>query len=77
MFARLIQLSPNPVADILTIDMQEDFDQLNICAMDGSLLQSITPQSLRLDVNMNNWPAGMYLISFIKNNKTWTTKVVK
>jgi hypothetical protein len=76
-FAKLIQLSPNPVVDILTIEMQENFDQLNIRAIDGSLLQTITPQNLRLDVNMNNWPAGMYLISFIKNNKTWTTKVVK
>ena len=76
-FSKLIQLSPNPVMDVLTVDMQEYFDQLNIYAVDGSLLQTILPQSLRLDVDMSNWPAGMYLISFIKNNKTWTTKVVK
>ncbi len=76
-FDDLIRVSPNPAYDVLTIEMKSSFDQVIIRDMNGRIIDQFTPQSLRSDILVNNWASGVYSITFVKDNRIWTTRVVK
>ena len=76
-FENAVTISPNPAKDVLTIEMTEQFEQISIHTIDGQNMLKWVPQNLNEQINVQAWPKGVYLITFLKDNKTWTSKLVK
>jgi len=72
---------PNPVMDIITIDLQKISDlkntHISIYNLQGQLLlqKSITQEKTELSIN--NLAKGMYIVKVYNNNNTMVTKFVK
>ena len=72
-----ITLSPNPVSNILTIDMQTSFDQVTIMSALGRKVKTlINPDNVH-QVDVSLLPVGTYFVRFEKGNAVWTTPFVK
>jgi hypothetical protein len=69
------------VKDVLHINVQEGASLVTISDLSGRILHSIRPKSFtgnQLEVNVENLPAGMYVVSLTdRNNLTTISKVVK
>jgi hypothetical protein len=72
---------PVPVKDVLHISCPEGALQVTVSDLSGRILYSARPESLsgkQLDVNFENFPKGMYVVSLTdRNNMKSITKVVK
>jgi len=78
-----IELSPNPATDNLTVnintDVQEDF-MLNVRSMNGQLMQSrswTTSSADNINLDISNFPSGMYFVQLTNQSYSTTTKWVK
>lgn len=71
-----IAISPNPVIDNLEIKIHvfQKQIQYEIVRIDGCVVKSGKLESSINDVQLNNLPTGMYVISFSLNNLVFVTK---
>ncbi len=76
-FATKITLSPNPVSDMLTIDMQASFDQVTIMSAMGRKIKTLHNPDQTHNVDVSLFPPGTYFVRFVKGNAAWTTQFVK
>jgi hypothetical protein len=72
-----IQLYPNPVNDNLTITMGETMDKIIISDVVGKVILAIWEPAMQQTINTSNWKSGIYIISFQKEGRQYTTKLVK
>lgn len=73
-----IQLYPNPVKNLLKINTSEDFDFIRISNKLGQVVKHINWNNGEdeMSVDFSNLKGGLYFISFMKSNKTYTKKIM-
>ncbi|MDX1913120.1 MAG: lamin tail domain-containing protein [Saprospiraceae bacterium] len=76
-FSAKVILSPNPVGDLLTIQMDLDFDRITLLRANGSVIKSYRRPGPQQKVDVSLLPAGAYFVRFEKDGKTWSAKFVK
>ncbi|MBS1534061.1 MAG: T9SS type A sorting domain-containing protein [Bacteroidetes bacterium] len=68
-------LYPNPVDDLLTIDMQTPIQKVTVTDLLGHIVCEQN-QNLKT-LATQSWPAGVYLIKVYSNDKTYVSKLIK
>lgn len=67
------KLYPNPVSDLLSIEGSATFEQIEVVAIDGRTLLTITPLALITEMDVNDLSSGVYFIR-VKSNGAFATK---
>lgn len=76
------KLYPNPTADKIWVNLtlaETTTVQLEVMSVTGQLLQSFEPRETleqNYEVDMSNYPSGVYLARFVIGNEVMTTKVI-
>ncbi len=76
-YAYAITLSPNPVRDMLTIDMRTAFDRVSIISAKGRTIKTLHHPDQVHQVDVSLLPAGTYIVRFEKGTTAWSTQFVK
>jgi plastocyanin len=76
-FSQNVQISPNPVSNIMFIRTDIAFDEIQIVDAFGRLVQRIAAPDQEETVDFKRMAAGVYAVRFLKDNAFWTGKVVK
>lgn len=75
--ARFIKVYPNPTANLLQLDLQQDFDVVQLYnAFGQQLLERYEPQANE-QVDLGQYARGMYTLTFVKGNRIWSMSVIK
>ncbi len=77
-----VELYPNPVSDLLIIEIQPHFKGAYIELVDAFGRQlskrKVAPgQAQRIDFRMGELPSGLYLVRWLVNGKSYTRRVIK
>lgn len=73
-----VKILPNPVNSTLTVSSSEQIDSLYIYSIQGRLIkmyQNINSDSK--NINIAEYPSGLYLVKIKSKNKTITKKIIK
>ena len=62
---------PNPVRDILTIELDEEYLEIQIMDSQGRVIRKITPQTNVININCREFSTGVYRLSFYSRNKSF------
>jgi hypothetical protein len=74
----LVEVYPNPVNNELTIESQEDMNQIEVYNITGQLLQTVNPTSSVVKINFSAYMQGVYLVKvYAINGDVTTSRVVK
>ncbi len=71
---------PNPCRDQLNISLNEGDDKLDVVLLNiaGQTVYSTDMQANQiLNISMDNYPAGLYIVKFISRNSVTTRKIIK
>jgi hypothetical protein len=77
------QVSPNPVEARLTLQVQKELPgqqpyQIRICDLQGRILhQGILPSSGSTELDLQYFPAGLYVLHLVNDQYQYSTKLVK
>ena len=72
------KLYPNPVKNELTIESQDELNQIEVFSITGQLLQTLTPQFKLVKIDLATYEKGVYLVKVhTKDGIVSTTRVVK
>lgn len=80
MVANPIIVSPNPVTDILTIDLsQTKASKVTVYDLSGKLIDSYTPSTneSKVEMNFSNYTSGTYLLQMQTETGIKTEKIIK
>ncbi len=72
-----ISFYPNPVSETLTIQTQENLDKVLIFNTLGQKIAQINAPSNDNTIAVGQLPQGVYIISFLKGERTFSSKFVK
>lgn len=72
-----VQVYPNPIMDILTIESKEQQVQLNVRNLNGQTIQSLNLQAGKFQIDASEWAVGLYLIELKSSEKAQTFKFIK
>ena len=77
-----IQVSPNPVSSVLTIryNRSNPIRTVLVTNMQGAIVMRVagpSKYSNNIELDMQSWPSGVYLIRSETNKGIWTSRVVK
>lgn len=72
-----VKYYPNPVTDILTIELPAGEKTLTIHDVSGKVMERVTVSDNLLEYNMSEFARGMYFITIINGERKATFKVVK
>ena len=72
-----ISVFPNPVNELLFLQMENSIDVIRVNNLLGQEMIELNQPNLSENINVNNWQAGIYTISFISGEKVFTTQFVK
>lgn len=75
--AKNIQVYPNPVNDLLQIQMDVLVKSIELTNLLGQRMMFETSPESYEQLDMSNVPAGIYLLTFYTENGLWTTEVVR
>lgn len=75
--ASSIKVFPNPAQAEVQINMTEAFESLRIVDVLGRELLRIASPNLNETIQLSKLQAGVYHIQFVKDNRFWTSKLVK
>ena len=73
----VLRAYPNPVADILNIDMKGGAKTVSMVSITGAVLYYNKTSEAKLRVDMSNYAAGVYFVKVEQNGNSKVTKVVK
>ena len=59
-----IRIFPNPTDGPLTLELEEQFDQMFVVDMNGKILFRIEPKGTRVEINLSNYPSGAYFLKY-------------
>lgn len=68
---------PNPVADRLTVELPTGGGTVQVMDINGKVWHQVNTQNQRLEVDMNNWPAGTYILRYDDGKAPHIQRVVK
>lgn len=79
LFSQAISVAPNPVKDVLTIqiDKQYEVDQISVFNINGKHIRNIHSKENTIKLDTREWSSGIYLIVFRTNDLKTTVQVVK
>jgi aminopeptidase N len=74
-----IQISPNPVSDVLHIrsELEMPFEKIEIRNIEGRLIQTLSNSNGDIELDVKNWQSGVYVVNFFTKNKILSKKVLK
>jgi hypothetical protein len=72
-----ISVFPNPITEELNINVQEVMDNMTITNIVGQVIFAKANISETQKINTSNWQSGIYFVTFVKNERQFTTKLVK
>lgn len=76
-----VTIFPNPVRTMLILKiadpLQDILSPVQLCTMQGQLLQTFTVNGNGCEINMESYPAGMYFLRWNSGGKVVTEKVIK
>ena len=78
-----MRVSPNPAKDNAHVDIRLAFSaeiQLEILSQNGMLLYSSTQwvdNHARMDIDLNDFPAGNYIVKLTVSGETYVEKLIK
>jgi hypothetical protein len=70
-------LFPNPASDKVSIEGSVTFEAIEIVAIDGRTLLTITPSALNTEIDVNSLSSGVYFIRVKANGAFATREFVK
>lgn len=76
-FSPWVRIMPNPVADVLRLQLTETFDQIRLFAADGRLLTVLFRPSGEVTLPVQTLAPGTYFLHFEKDQHHWTTRFIK
>lgn len=59
-----IRIFPNPTDGPLTLEMEEQFDQMFVVDMNGKILFRIDPKGNKVNINLSEFPSGAYFLKY-------------
>jgi hypothetical protein len=72
-----LHVFPNPITEELNISVQEAMDNMTITNIVGQVIFAKTNISETQKINTSAWQSGIYFVTFVKNERQFTTKIVK
>lgn len=75
--ASSIKIFPNPAQEQVQVNMTEVFESLRILDVLGREVLRIASPNLNETIQLSKLQAGVYHIQFVKDNRFWTSKLVK
>ncbi|MBK9959999.1 MAG: T9SS type A sorting domain-containing protein [Saprospiraceae bacterium] len=74
-----ITVSPNPVKDLLFIDLGTQNiknQQVNVVDPSGKVVYQGKMVSSKHTINVNKWPKGTYMVQVIDENNAWGMETI-
>ncbi len=59
-----IRIFPNPTDGPITLELEENFDQMFVVDMNGKILFRVEPNGSRLQINLSEFPSGAYFLKY-------------
>ena len=72
-----IRLFPNPVNELLQLQMEKSIDVIRIYNILGQQVENLQQPNATEEISVNDWQSGVYTISFISGERVFTTQFVK
>jgi hypothetical protein len=72
-----IQIYPNPTKNRMDIKTIKPFSQIQLIDVQGRVIATVYKNSNEIEIDMNNFSDGIYLIKIISENKIETRKIIK
>jgi hypothetical protein len=74
-----VKIFPNPSEGVFTLNVNEDFEKADLIVFDmlGKIVFSEKKLEAITQIDLSNYPAGMYFVKLIKNNTCKTEKITK
>ncbi|MCX6301686.1 MAG: T9SS type A sorting domain-containing protein [Bacteroidia bacterium] len=77
-FESRIKVYPNPAGDLINIDNLNGISRLEIINLNGRVMEAIDlSDTEKVDLALNDFPPGIYLIRFFTGRSSFTTRFVK
>ncbi|MCC6459949.1 MAG: lamin tail domain-containing protein [Saprospiraceae bacterium] len=76
-FSANVQLTPNPASDMLRIQTNLPFNNIQVLSATGQVLYQVNQPGNEEIVPLQTMPAGLYFVRFTKNGGSWMTRFVK
>lgn len=73
--ADYIKVYPNPTDGPLTLELEEDLDNLFVVDMNGKILFRVDPKKGTLQINMSDFPSGVYFLKFSHEGAWGSTQI--
>ena len=72
-----VKFYPNPVKDILTLTDSKNFSSVEVYDISGKKVFSTTQKSSKLDLNLSQLKAGLYVVKTNSEGEVKTFKFIK
>lgn len=76
-FENSVRIFPNPTSDVIRIEMDKEFESLQITDLTGRVIFSQSTNGKVQILDMTPYPAGLYFITFIGKEGKVTRKTVR
>jgi hypothetical protein len=73
----LMNIFPNPAINELTVELNQSADVLNVLSIDGRVKQTIDRPENTVNINVDSYDPGVYLIEVISDDKRHISRFVK
>lgn len=70
------RIYPNPAADFLTIELNEEIDLLRILSVDGQEVFARTQPQLYNHIDISSFRSGLYVIQMMAGNRSFAKTVI-
>jgi len=72
-----IMLSPNPTRGYVYIQSEDNMSEITVIGIDGKQIMNRAASGTEAEVNIDNYPAGVYLIKVRTSDEVISKKIVK
>jgi hypothetical protein len=69
-----LKIYPNPVYDLLTIELEEEITSVNIISLDGRILLNESTKNI---IDVSSLSAGIYFVEVKTDRNSYRKKIVK
>ncbi len=71
-----VSIYPNPVSEILSIELTEQINSIEIVSMNGQIINKVNVNSNKYNYNVNNITAGNYFVNIYTDNGMITREII-
>ncbi|MDG1780434.1 MAG: T9SS type A sorting domain-containing protein [Flavobacteriales bacterium] len=72
-----LQLFPNPATSVVNVSANSNIDRIEVYSIQGKLVDDITPRATQVEMSVESWETGVYLIQVTANGITATQRFIK